>query len=155
MQLSTHKSIPAWIVAAFLVLSFIGFLDASYLTVKHFTGVVPPCLIGGGCEEVTTSRFATIFGIPVALLGALYYLTVFLGTIAFVDKQNVQILRRVSALTLLGLIASIYFMFLQAFVIDAYCTYCVGSAITSTLLFVLGSFTMHKIRRGWQQTETL
>lgn len=154
MQLTTHNLISKWIVAAFLVLSFIGFLDASYLTVNHFAGTVPPCTIGG-CEQVTTSKYSEIFGIPVALFGSLYYLTIFLGVIAYVDKKNVQILRRVSALTLVGLLASIYFVSLQAFVIDAYCTYCIGSAITSTLLFILGSITMHKIRRGWQQQETL
>lgn len=138
--------IPKWIIITVLVISFVGFLDASYLAVNHFMGTIPPCTIGG-CEIVTTSKYATIVGIPVALMGALYYLAIFLGTIAYTQSKNIQTLRRVAVFTIVGLIASIYFVVLQAFVIKAYCTYCLVSATTSTLLFVLGCMIVNYVRR--------
>jgi len=54
-----------------LVLSAIGFLDATYLTVEHYRGEIPPCAIIGGCEAVLTSPQAKIADVPVALLGSL------------------------------------------------------------------------------------
>ena len=58
------------------VLAFLGFLDAVYLTVLHYKNAIPPCTIAHGCETVLTSSYATIFGIPIALIGAGFYLTV-------------------------------------------------------------------------------
>ena len=43
------------LAAAFLVLSFLGFLDSAYLTVAHYRGEAPPCSLLEGCERVTNS----------------------------------------------------------------------------------------------------
>jgi len=144
---SSTPLLKKWVVVAFLVISFVGFLDATYLSVNHFLNKIPPCVVGG-CEVVTTSQYAVIAGIPVALLGALYYLTVFLGTLYYVQTKNVKVLRRVAVVTFVGLLASIYFVALQVFVIKAYCLYCLGSAVTSTLLFVLGCYVVKVTRKG-------
>ena len=61
----------------FLPVSFLGFIDASYLTIKHFVGTPLPCSVLKVCEEVTTSQYSVIGGVPVAMLGAIYYLAIF------------------------------------------------------------------------------
>jgi uncharacterized membrane protein len=66
--------IPKWIIFGLIVVSFLGFLDATYLAAKHYLGAPIACSIFEGCEKVTTSQYAAVFNIPVALLGALYYL---------------------------------------------------------------------------------
>ncbi len=43
-----------------------GLADSIYLTIKHFTGEKVPCSIVEGCEQVLTSSYAEIFGIPLA-----------------------------------------------------------------------------------------
>ena len=120
-----------------LVISAIGFVDAAYLTDKHFKHQAPNCSVLEGCDVVTSSEFSTVFGIPVALLGVLYYAAIwFLASMALSNKQ-----KAVDALKIFpvaGLIASLYFVYLQLFVIHAICLYCMGSAISSTLLFLLG-----------------
>ena len=68
---------------AFLFVSFFGFLDATYLTINHYQGKIPPCSIVVGCEIVTTSRYSLFLNIPVALIGAIYYLTVFVLTVLY------------------------------------------------------------------------
>jgi len=123
---------------SFLFFSAVGFADATYLVVKHFSGGPILCGDSGGCDVVTTSVYSTIFGIPVALLGALYYLTVFLLVIGYIDKKKEQLLTLASWFTWAGLVASIYFVILQLFVIGDICRYCMGSAATSTLLFITG-----------------
>ncbi len=119
-------------------LSFLGFLDATYLTVKHFQNTVPPCTLLSGCETVTTSNYAEIFGIPVALLGTIYYLTVFLLTIIYFDTTKESVLKTAAYLSFIGLLASGWFVFAQAFLLGAWCLYCLFSSITSTLLFLTG-----------------
>lgn len=136
-----------WISKGLLGVGLLGFVDATFLTIEHFGGTELACGITGGCDVVTTSVYSEIFGIPVALLGALYYLTMVVLMIAYTDRGKEVLLRGASWLTITGLVASIYFTSIQAFVLDAWCQYCIGSAITSTLLFILGMTYLVKRKR--------
>ena len=125
--------------AVFLVVAFLGFMDASYLAAKHYLGSPVTCkAFGGGCKNVTDSKFATILGVPVALLGSFYYLSVLALSLLYLDKGNKKTLDFLSRYVFVGMAASIYFVFLQAFVIKYWCAYCLGSAATATLLFTAG-----------------
>jgi uncharacterized membrane protein len=119
-----------------LIIAIIGFADASYLSVEHFQNVIPPCSLTGGCEKVLTSSFSTLLGIPVSLLGAIYYLLIAIGLFSFLESKNHEVLRVTLLLTILGLLASLWFVFLQVFILHSYCVYCMGSVATSTLLFI-------------------
>lgn len=136
---------------AFLLVSFLGFIDASYLSVKHFVGTPLPCSVLRGCEEVTSSQYSVIGGIPVALLGAIYYLAIFVLVLSFLNgklsfsgvdsgtpENQDKLLKLAARLTIIGLIASLWFIYLQLFIIKAICLYCMFSAFTSVTLFIFG-----------------
>ena len=143
-----QKQIPNILLAAFLLSAFIGFADAAYLSAKHYVGEIPPCSLVNGCETVLTSPYATIAGnIPLALVGALYYLTLFIGGIIYVDTKNSRVLKAVAYLTAAGFITSVILVSLQLFVIHALCLYCIASAITSTLLFIFGIIILRKLKQ--------
>ena len=139
---SSFVSPAAWMLG----ISFIGFLDATYLTAKHYLGSSLTCVFFTGCETVTTSSFSQIFGVPVSLLGSAYYLTVFISLAFFLDSRSMKVLSFVSYFTILGFLASVYFVAVQVFVLKALCLYCMISATTSTLLFILGMVVLR--RRG-------
>ncbi len=133
------------IVAGFIAVGFLGFLDSSYLAAKYYLGTPINCSIFEGCNQVAGSPYAVMFGLPVALYGVLYYLAIFIATIAALDAGSAKIFRLVSWATVLGLLASAYFTYIQGFVIGAWCLYCLGSALTSTTLFVLGIFARRNV----------
>lgn len=128
------------IAFAFIFFGLLGFLDATYLTISHYRHVIPPCSVVHGCEQVLTSSYATIVGIPMALIGALYYLSILLCALASVEMKREQLLLLTARLTGVGMAASLYFLALQIFVIHSYCLYCLGSVATSTLLFIAARF---------------
>lgn len=130
--------IPRWIIAAFFIAALIGFADASFLAIEHYRGVVPPCTIISGCEKVTTSDYSEVFGIPLALFGAIYYFTLLILIIAYFDLKKEAILKIAALITPVGFLASLYFVYLQLIVIQAICLYCMISAAASAMLFVLG-----------------
>ncbi len=130
----------------FTIISMVGFIDATYLTVEHYKGSVPPCAIQG-CEIVLTSGQSVIVGIPIALLGSIYYLIILILSIAFLESGKMLIIRFASHLTIAGIIASAYFVFLQFFVIKQICQYCMISAGTSTSLFFAGVYALRKIKK--------
>lgn len=132
------------IALVFLLLSLIGLIDAAYLTAKHYTGTPINCSFSNQCDKVTSSQYATAAGIPIALLGAIYYLAVFILSAIYLDGKRKNVLIFIGRLTIIGLLVSVWLIYLQLVVIKAICIYCVISAITSTLLFVLGAITLKR-----------
>jgi len=115
------------------------------LTAEHYFGPLLGCPIFGGCDKVLISPYSAVGGIPVALFGAVYYLVVFILGVAYFDTGRSRVLRFAASLTPLGLIASLWFLYLQIFVIEALCFYCLVSALISTLLFILTLLLRRKI----------
>lgn len=133
MKILTKSKTKTLILLSF---SFLGFLDATYLTAKHLVGGTANCILGSGCEQVLTSRWSEISGIPISLFGAIYYLTIFVLAILFFRTKKIELMIPVLAVTSLGLIISAWLVYLQIFVIGQICTYCLASAIITTVLFI-------------------
>ncbi|MEK7514791.1 MAG: vitamin K epoxide reductase family protein [Patescibacteria group bacterium] len=123
------------IVGSVIIIAFLGFLDAFYLTLMHFINRVPPCSILEGCETVTSSAYAAIGPIPVALLGAFYYAFFVISALVSFHKRTSAPLSVALFVTPIGMVFTLYLIVLQLFIIDAICIYCMGSALTSSLLF--------------------
>lgn len=138
-------NIPRWLPIVVGIIALCGFIDATYLTIQHYMNSIPPCA-AGSCELVLTSKYSQVFGVPVALGGSLYYLAVLVLVILYFDAKKEIYLRIGLYLTTAGLIASLAFLSLMAFVIKAYCQYCLVSAATSISLFVIAMFTLCKYR---------
>ena len=119
-----------------LILSFLGFVDATYLTIIHYKHIIPPCTITHGCETVLSSKFATIYGIPLALFGSVYFFTsVVLDILMFQNINNVWLRKIFALFNFSGLITSVILLSLQFFVLKALCQYCLVTDIDLLLLF--------------------
>jgi len=143
--------VPRWWVYLFVVISILGFLDATFLAVKHISGGVIPCTITAGCEKVTTSSYATVAGIPVALLGALYYFSIFFLSLVYLSSGKPILFKLFTRSSIIGVVASFWFVYVQLFILHALCIYCLFSAATSTALFIL-ALLMVRVSRANQRS---
>lgn len=140
----------------FMAVSFSGFLDALYLSVERMRGLKVICVILEGCDQVTSSLYSTIFSVPVAYLGAGYYLLIFSLALWFLILKKEQTIRLMSYLTGLGFLASTWFVYVQIFIVRAICFYCMISALTSGALFVIGSYYLvNKTRKRSEVTNLI
>ncbi len=142
------NKIPTWLIITFAVIAFLGFLDATYLTVSHYSGSELNCSIIEGCGEVTSSEYSTFLGVPVALFGAIYYITVLFLMLFFFDTRREIFLKPLAPLATLAFLSSVWFVYLQIFVIEAICQYCMASALTSTILFILSLILLKHQKNG-------
>lgn len=126
-----------WLVPVMLIIAALGAVDAGYLASLSLSGALPVCNFIKGCHIVATSPYSKIFGIPLALFGFFFYITAFGLLVALFQNRTRLLSRFLIAVTFFGFIASLYFMYLEAFVILAWCEYCIFSAVLSTLLFAL------------------
>jgi uncharacterized membrane protein len=127
------------IIKLVFLLSSIGFLISAYLLWTYTTGTPIACS-AGGCEIVRESPYSYIFGIPQPLLGILFYLALMfliIGQNTFTRIIKIRTIYLYIALTGFGFIYSLYLSYLEAFVIKAFCVWCVASGIIATSLFLI------------------
>ena len=79
-------------------------------------------------------------GVSVALFGAIYYLIILITSIALIDTGNNFLKKFLSKFSIIGLVASVWFVSLQLFVIKALCLYCIASATSSVAIFTVAFF---------------
>jgi uncharacterized membrane protein len=114
---------------------------AGYLTYVHYAGLHPICGISHGCETVQTSRYASLLGAPVALLGLITYILILLS----LRMRGERALLGGYALTLIAFLFSSYLTYREVFTIHAICSWCVSSAIVFTLLAIVGAVRVLRV----------
>jgi len=135
----------AWIPVLAAIVAAVGLADSVHLTIHHLTVVPVPCSIISGCETVLTSQYAEIGGIPLAAFGALaYFLAFSLAILAAFGNRTMWTVFGVQV-TLMAVFTA-WLIYLQAFVIGAFCQFCLLSALTTFTLFIL--FVISKLRRS-------
>jgi len=120
---------------ALIVLATLGLGWATYLTYVHYSGEAPFCSIKGNpCEQVQTSTYSELGGVPVALIGAIGYLII-LGSLLASDGEQARF--ATAALTLGGFGFSVYLTYREVFSLHKICEDCVASAVIMTILMCL------------------
>ncbi|PYK45475.1 MAG: hypothetical protein DME53_05215 [Verrucomicrobia bacterium] len=119
--------------AAVAIVSVAGLADATYLTVQALTGETLSCGGSPDCFRVLGSSYAKVDGIPVAMLGALAYFSVFTFATfaAFGYARAPKFLALMVGMMFLG---TLWLLYVQAFLLHAYCRYCLFSAATTFLI---------------------
>jgi uncharacterized membrane protein len=134
----------AWLPAAAAVAALVGLGDSVYLTVHHLTAEPVPCSLLTGCETVLTSSYAEIAGIPLAAFGAAAYFVAFsLALLAAFGNRMMWTLFGVQVS--LMFLVTLWLTYVQAFVLNAFCQFCLLSAATTLTMFVI--FIVSKLKR--------
>jgi len=125
-------------------LAMVGLLISAYLTWVHYMGVVPVCVGGsGGCKTVQTSIYATILGVPVAVLGLVGYS----GLLLSVSLRGEVGIYLGFLVALVGTLFSAYLTYLELFVIHAICEWCLASAAVMVAALLCASFGVWRLTK--------
>ena len=120
---------------ALALLSFAGMTDSLYLSLKRDSGPIP-CHVTQGCNDVLTSAYSELAGIPISWFGFVFYLTVF-GSAVFALSGSRNALRRLFWPAVAAFGISIGLTAIQAFILQAFCEYCLASGTLVTAIFGL------------------
>ncbi len=127
-----------WAILFFLL---VGLAASGYLTYTHFAEVDPQCYGIGSCAYVQASSYAKMFGIPISLFGLLAYLAMLAVAVAaywFLDEERSFLARQILfGMAFAGTLYSAYLTYVEAFILHAYCIYCLTSAVAITVTCVL------------------
>jgi uncharacterized membrane protein len=135
---------PSWARTGALALSVAGLAVSVYLTVDHFTTrsvLACPATASVNCEKVTTSQYAWVLGIPVALYGLVFFVAMVALTVppAWRDDR----LRRVRlGACLVGVASVVYLVGVELFVLDTICLWCTAVHVLTIALFGVFAFAL-------------
>ena len=130
------------LAAAFVAL--VGLADSVYLTVHHLTAEPVPCSLISGCETVLTSSYAEIAGVPLAAFGAVGYFVAFSLAILAAFGNRLMWMAFGAQVVLIAAVTA-WLLYLQAFVIGAFCQFCLLSAITTFTMLII--FVVSRLSR--------
>ena len=130
------------------VVALAGVFVALYLALYKLGYIGNLVCAVGSCEVVQTSRWATFLGYPVAVWGVAYYVAVLAIALAGLGAALTDSRRLSQVLVLLtatGVLFSIWLTYLELFVINAICLWCVISAVLAVILFVIALLDLREV----------
>ena len=130
MTVSRFRTI---LYTAVAIVAMAGLADATYLTVQVLTGETLSCGGSPDCFRVLGSSYAKIGGIPVAMLGALAYFSVF-SFATFAAFGHGWVRKFLALIVGAMFVATLWLLYVQAFLLHAYCRYCLFSAAITFLI---------------------
>ncbi len=122
------------------LLALAGIGVSGYLTWTHLANQAVACGGSQDCDIVQQSVYSEVMGVPVALLGLLAYATLLALTWLrgrLPAELDAYVPLAVFGTSLIGVLYSAYLTYLELYVIDAICRWCVSSAIIMTAFFLL------------------
>jgi uncharacterized membrane protein len=141
----TPASRPRWPATVGQTLCGLGFAVAGYLTYEHYTSSTSlSCPAGGGavnCLKVTTSIYSKIHGVPVALLGLVFFTIMGFLQTPQAWRSDRLIVRAARVLwSVVGVATALWLIYAELFKIDAICLWCTSVHILTLLLFITTVF---------------
>jgi len=131
--------VDKWLNRIFIALVLIGMAVSIYMTVYKLTDNSSMCLGSGDCSVVNASQYSEVNGIPVAVIGLAGYgailVLLWLGRRGGYFDENGPLL--IFGLSLTGFLFNIYLIYVELFLIKAFCPFCITSQVAMTLIFIL------------------
>lgn len=136
-----------------IALAVAGLLVAGYLTYVYVADVDALCSGVGGCDAVKNSRYSSLAGIPVPVIGVVGYAAI-LGVLLLEETDSIlaehgPIL--VFGMSLFGTLYSAYLTYLELAVIRAVCPYCVVSAVIMTAILGIAVYRLVQTMRSYAE----
>jgi len=152
---------PQWttvVVLLALALAVVGVGIAAYLAYENLQGDAGACTITKGCSTVQKSSYGKLLGVPVSVPGLLLYLALAGAAVAWLRNLGGQ--RELITFgaffgALFGLGFSAYLTYVEAFVLNAWCIYCIVSALIMGALFLAWGSLFAYIYRQHRQEDAL
>ena len=128
-----------------LILGVCGFMVSKHIRSHKIKNTPLVCPVGFDCHSVVHSHYSRLFGAPVEILGMIYYALISFAYLFFIlfpmsNALSVDISILLSILSLLAFLFSLYLISVQIFILKKGCSWCIVSAIISSLIFILTMF---------------
>lgn len=144
---------------------FLNIIVSLLLAYEFYNPGVAGCSLNSvlDCTTVAQSKYAVLFGVPIAIWGAFFYLGLLVGTLGVALRIPFnKIHKRLRPNTVLnitryfayfGLLFSLYLTYVEAFVLYMYCPYCIAQQVLILIIIALLIWAHKLISAGLKETK--
>lgn len=141
-----------------LLVNVAGMALSIFMWHTAITQKVIGCLTGGGCEIVLHSPYSKIFAVPIAAYGLAFYgVNALITVFRLIDDR--PILRIATwKMSGVGILASLYFLYLEIVPIKAFCSWCTVSTFLTIFLLIISLVEIKRyggIKSAWLEFISL
>jgi uncharacterized membrane protein len=133
------------------LISLLGLFLGAYLTLYKFGYIGSLVCNVSSCEQVQTSRWSVFIGVPVATWGLGFYVVMLVLSLVGLQErfeESREVSLGLVAMSGVGLLFTAWLNYLEAFVINAWCEWCIASALLVVGLFALAVADWRRVRSG-------
>jgi uncharacterized membrane protein len=138
-EIRRAPAVPRWLAPTTVVLAVAGLAVSAYLTIEHYTAsttLACPETSVVNCQKVTTSAQSAVLGIPVALLGLLFFVAILPACLPPAWRMNQPAVRWGRLLfALVGIGFVVYLVYAELFILNAICLWCTVVHVVTVALF--------------------
>lgn len=124
-----------------VALSLLGIADGIYLTIGHYSthfSYACPTTSFINCESVTSSQYSVIFGVPVALLGLIFFVVMFFFQLPMTWRIKSNLIRYARlAFSASGILMILWLIYVELHLLNEICLYCTAAHVLTFGLFVV------------------
>lgn len=116
-----------------LSIAVIGLLISTYLTITHYSSVLPLACPDRGiinCANVLNSQYSAILGVPLAVLGILFFVAEILVIMTYFGKEEMLLFNGI------GILFVVYFLLIE-YVLSSICIFCTGVHVCILALMII------------------
>jgi uncharacterized membrane protein len=133
-----------WLYRISAILVTIGLLVSIYMTIYKVTSNDALCLGSGDCSTVNASRYSEVYNIPVATVGIAGYLAILLvhwyeRRDKFFEKNGLML---IFGMALAGFLFTVYLIYVEFAILDAFCPFCLTSQAAMTIIFIISTIRL-------------
>jgi len=140
---SSSRHSQTLLLVLILGIAFLGLTNSWYLATIEVSGDPLICNVLDGCNLVAESPYSKLFGIPLSFFGVAFYFLTIASAFGYLILRHRALRAAIGIVTAAGFLASLWFVYLQVFMIKALCEYCITSAVLATILLLL-SYTLRQ-----------
>jgi uncharacterized membrane protein len=128
-----------WLYRISVILVVVGLFVSIYMTIYKITSNNAMCLGSGDCSTVNASRYAEVYGIPVATIGIAGYFAILMAhwyerRDTFFEKYSPML---IFGLALTGFLFTVYLIYVEFALLHALCPFCLTSQVAMTVIFII------------------
>ena len=117
-----------------VILAVFNLAVSLYLAITKILGLPVPCTITRGCEVVLNSKYSVLLGVPLPILGIIFYSAIIV--LALLANHYHKAGRLLTLALGIGSLFSLSFLSIQLFVLKHFCEYCLATDSITILLFL-------------------
>lgn len=136
-----------------VIVSVLGIFNSAYVAYQKLNNIIPPCAPGFKCTTVLNSNWTNLGPVPLSVVGIIFFSTFLIVNLVNFSQPSKLTKNLSFILGIIALLFAIYLLVVMGIILNAWCVYCLLSALACVLLFALSTANFSLIKQSEMDSQ--